>query len=145
MSLPINNPIDVGWFRKGIPIDHLGMSRRQCDCCGRVTNQEHFKVVVGSTLGLGAPVFIQTFFKRQSTKGKIGGVRGEVFQCTVCDSLWPNGPKGAELLRAADFPATGVISPTFAADYEKRVAREIEARAVHRVEPPPSKVRKLPD
>jgi len=144
VSLPEHNPIDTGWFRKGVPIDHLGVVRRKCDCCGQITSQEHFKVVAGSKIGFGAPVFIQPFMKRQSTRGKIGGVRGAIFQCTECDSLWPDGPKGEELLSAADFPTAGVVSLKFAADFEKRKARELEERLNRRSDPSPSKVRKLP-
>ena len=145
MSLPTHNPIDAGWFRKGVPLDHLGATKRYCECCGQTTAQEHFRAVAGSSFGFGSPVFVQPFVKRQSTRGKFGGVKGEIFQCTICDSLWPDGPNGERLLSAAEFPATGVISPRFVADYEKRVARELEAEEPKPRDIPPSKVRKLPN
>lgn len=145
MSLPPHNPIDAGWFRKGVPLDHLGTNQRYCECCGQPTAQEHFRAVAGSSFGLGSPVFMQPFLKRQSTRGKFGGVKGEIFQCTVCDSLWPDGASGERLLIAAEFPAAGVISPRLVADYEKRIAREIEAREAKPEDIPASKVRKIRD
>lgn len=145
MSLPGHNPIDAGWFRKGVPLDHLGTTRRYCECCGEPTTQEQFRAVAGSSFGFGSPMFVQSFVKRQSTRGKFGGVKGEISQCTVCDSLWPDGPNGERLLSAAEFPAAGVISPRFIADYEKRIAQEQEDEVSKPKNLPASKVKKLPD
>ena len=140
MSLPLHNPIDFGWFVKGIAIDHTGTVTAYCECCGDTGAQEQFKVVVGEKLGFGTPVFVRPFVKRQSTKGKIGGVRGMIMQCTTCDSLWPFDDSGRELLDAVGFIPDGMVSPTHAADHEKRLAEQPTTP----VRPtPPSKAKKL--
>ena len=127
MSLPQHNPIDFGWFNKGVALDHTSTIRFFCECCGVETSQEQFKLVVGQVLGFGTPFFVQPFMKRQSTKGKIGGTRGLITQCTVCDSLWPFDHTAQEVLAAAGISADGLISETHIADYEKRKAEESSA------------------
>jgi hypothetical protein len=124
MTLPAHNPIDAEWLVKGVPIDHLGTIRMICECCGKETAQEQFRLVVGEVIGLGTPFFIRPFMKRQSTKGKLGGVRGLITQCTVCDSLWPFDASGRAVLGAAGLIPKGMISSAHVADYEMRKARE---------------------
>jgi len=122
MALPQHNPIDFQWFVKGVPIDHT--VNAYCECCGVSRTQEQFKLLVGEKIGFGTPVFIRPFMKRQSTKGKIGGVRGLIMQCTTCDSLWPYDDSGREVLGAAGLIPNGMVSSTHVADYEKRLAKQ---------------------
>jgi len=124
MSLPTHNPIDFEWFVKGVPIDHTGTVHEYCECCGTQTTQEQFKLVVGELVGFGTPFFVRPFLKKQSTKGKLGGIRGLIMQCTVCDSLWPFDESGRTVLGAAGLIPGGMISTTHIADYEKRKAEE---------------------
>lgn len=124
MSLPTHNPIDFEWFVKGVPIDHTGTVREYCECCGTQTAQEQFKLVVGELVGFGTPFFVRPFMKKQSTKGKLGGIRGLIMQCIVCDSLWPFDESGRKVLGAAGLIPNGMISTTHIADYEKRIAKE---------------------
>lgn len=140
MSLPIHNPIDFEWFVKGVPIDHTGTVNAYCKCCGVSRTQEQFKLLVGEKIGFGTPVFIRPFMKRQSTKGKIGGVRGLIMQCTTCDSLWPYDESGREVLGAAGLIPNGMVSSTHVADYEKRLA---EQKAKSNLPTPSSKAKKL--
>jgi len=140
MALPEHNPIDFQWFVKGIPIDHTGTVNAYCECCGVSRTQEQFKLLVGEKIGFGTPVFIRPFMKRQSTKGKIGGIRGLIMQCTTCDSLWPYDDSGREVLGAAGLIPNGMVSSTHVADYEKRLAEQ----EGHSSQPSsPSKAKKL--
>lgn len=118
MSLPAHNPIDAEWFARGIPIDYLGSKKLECRACGKTTVQEGFHVVVGSAIGFGAPVFVKPFLKRSSTKGKIGGTRGNISQCTMCDSLWPMDLDGSAVLMTFGFDADGIVHP--AVNYKAR-------------------------
>ena len=140
MSLPLHNPIDFGWLVKGVPIDHTGTISAYCECCGSSTTQEQFKLVVGEILGFGTPVFIRPFVKRQSTRGKVGGTKGLIMQCTTCDSIWPFDNSGREVLDAAGLLPGGMVSTTHTAEYEKRLAEQAE-----KPESPsaPSKAKKL--
>ena len=74
MSLPQHNPIDFGWFNKGVALDHTSTIPFFCECCGKETPQEQFKLVVGQILGFGTPFFVQPFMKRQSTKGRLAAL-----------------------------------------------------------------------
>jgi len=141
MSLPQHNPIDTGWFNKGVALDHTGTIRFFCECCGHETTQEQFKLVVGELLGFGTPFFVRPFMKRQSTKGKVGGTRGLLTQCTVCDSLWPFDQSGREVFAAVGLPVEGAIASTHGADYEKRKAEE--STHVDDGSTPKSKARKI--
>ena len=140
MSLPLHNPIDFGWFVKGVALDHTGTVHAYCECCGDTRTQEQFKLLVGEKLGFGTPVFVRPFMKRQSTKGKIGGVRGLIMQCTTCDSLWPYDDSGREVLGAGGLVPDGMVSPTHYADYQKRTAEQAEKPQRPQ---PPSRAKKL--
>ena len=114
MSLPKHNPIDIEWFVRGTPVDHIGTEKRECGACGTHTTHECFRVVFGSPVGFGAPVFVKPFLKRSSTKGKIGGTRGELSQCTVCDSLWPMNLDGSSVLLKMGLDHDGAVNPLIA-------------------------------
>lgn len=146
MSLPAHNPIDAEWFARGIPIDHLGSHTQECRACGKTTVQEGFHVVVGSPVGFGAPVFVKPFLKRSSTKGKIGGTRGNISQCTVCDSLWPMDLDGSAVLLTFGFDADGIVHPAVAYKARNKAAEKAEKapRSSSSSQPKPS-VRKTRD
>jgi len=114
MSLPKHNPIDIEWFVRGTPVDHIGTEKRECRACGTHTTHECFRVVFGSPVGFGAPVFVKPFLKRSSTKEKIGGTRGELSQCTVCDSLWPMNLDGSSVLLKMGLDHDGAVNPLIA-------------------------------
>lgn len=125
MSLPAHNPIDTEWLTRGTPIDHIGTQNRDCPACGKTTTHECFHVIVGSPIGLGAPVFVKPFLKRSTTKGKIGGTRGDLSQCTACDSLWPMNLDGSAVLMKLGLDHDGVVNPAIA----YRARNEKAARA----------------
>lgn len=114
MSLPEHNPIDIEWFVRGTPVDHIATQSRHCPACGKHTVQECFHVVYGSPIGFGAPVFVKPFLKRSSTKGKVGGTRGDLSQCTVCDSLWPMNLDGSAVLVKMGLNHDGAVNPLIA-------------------------------
>lgn len=114
MSLPKHNPIDIEWFVRGTPVDHIGTQNRNCPACGKQTVHECFHVIFGSPIGFGAPVFIKPFLKKSSTKGKIGGTRGDLSMCTVCDSLWPMNRDGSAVLLKMGLDADGAVNPLIA-------------------------------
>ena len=122
MTFPSCNPIDYGWFNKGVPIDHVGTIRRDCKVCEDSTLHEHFLVVIGSAIGFGAPFFAKPFMKRTSTAGKIGGIRGHMAQCTRCNSLWPTDQAGKDALAKAGFSSDGLVALEFMAEYRNRQA-----------------------
>lgn len=143
MTLPPHNPIDFEWFARGMPIDHLGTRTLACRACGQDTMQECFKIIAGNSVGFGAPFFAKPFMKRSSTIGKVGGTRGEVSQCTVCDSLWPMTPDGAAALMKMDLPHDGLVNPNFQYEAENRAATKAESDGVwDPPDTPTSKVRK---
>ena len=143
MSLPKHNPIDIEWFVRGTPVDHIGTETRECRACGTKTTQECFRVIVGSPVGFGAPVFVKPFLKRSSTKGKIGGTRGELSQCTVCDSLWPMNLDGSAVLLKMGLDHDGAVTPLIAYHAKNEAATAAE-RGEHPASGAPyeSKVRK---
>ena len=126
MSLPKHNPIDIEWFVRGTPVDHIGTEKRECRACGTQTTQECFRVVVGSAVGFGAPVFVKPFLKRSSTRGKIGGTRGELSQCTVCDSLWPMNLDGSSVLLKMGLDHDGAVNPLIAYHAKNEAAKAAE-------------------
>lgn len=142
MALPKHNPIDLQWFARGMPIDHLGTRSLPCRACGTTTAQECFRIIVGAHVGVGAPFFVKPFTKRSSTKGKVGGVRGEVSQCTVCDSLWPIGLDGSAALMKMDLPHDGIVNPEFNFDSKNRAAINQESSGVYSPSPQASNVKK---
>lgn len=143
MSLPPHNPIDTEWLVRGTPVDHIGTQKRECRACGTQTTHECYHVIVGSPVGFGAPVFVKPFLKRSSTKGKIGGTRGDLSQCTVCDSLWPMNLDGSSVLLKLGLNHDGVVNPMIAYRAKNDAASAAERESL----PPPtdgvqSKVRK---
>ena len=125
MTLPDCNPVDYGWFAKGAAIDHLGAENYHCKVCDELTLHEKFLIVVGSPVGFGAPFFAKPFMKHSSTKGKIGGTRGQVVQCRQCNSLWAFDYEGAQALAKGGLPAE-LIAPDRANEYRNREAKESE-------------------
>jgi len=111
VGLPVHNPIDAEWLARGAPIDHIGTITLPCQTCGKETTHEHFRIIVGTYVGVGAPFFVKPFLKHVSTRGKAGGVRGEVSQCTICDGLWPTSDSGADALVKLGLPRTGLAHP----------------------------------
>lgn len=109
-SLPRTNPIDYGWFNRGTPIDWIDTVEFTCGVCSCVQPHEKFKIAVGVWYGLGAPTFVAGFTKRSSTKGKFGGKRGLVVQCTSCNSLWPFDESGSVALEKGGLPTAGLPS-----------------------------------
>lgn len=124
MAFPTCNPIDYGWFNRGVPIDHVGTISRNCPVCDRSTTHEEFLVVVGSAIGFGAPFFAKPFMKRSSTAGKIGGIRGRLAQCTTCNSLWPTDAAGADALARAGLSRDGLVAIEHMAEYRNRQAEK---------------------
>ena len=98
MALPEHNPIDAGWFGRGIPIDHRGRQEFHCTTCGHERHGERYSAILGTFVGFGAPFFVAPFVKRRSTAGKAGGDRVEVIQCMVCDRLQPLDSASGEAL-----------------------------------------------
>jgi len=143
MGLPIHNPIDSGWISKGSPIDHLGSVDFHCDACGKESRHEKYLLLAGKYIGMGAPFFAQPFMKRASTKGKAGGTKGAIVQCTKCDSLWSFDESGEIVLSMLGMPAAGMPSPTHVADYEKNTARRNGAVSESPQLDPPTKAKKL--
>ena len=143
MSLPAVNPIDSGWFRRGTPIDHLGTVTVDCRACGSKQRAERYKVILGSSGGLGAPVFVAPFLKRRSTVGKIGGSRGTFSQCTKCRSLWPDDDQARQALARNGSDVDGLVAPAVAYEMLNREAAAAESRATAEL-PGASKIRKLP-
>jgi hypothetical protein len=143
MSLPKHNPIDIEWFVRGTPVDHIGTQSRNCPACGKQTVHECFHVVYGSPIGFGAPVFVKPFLKKSSTKGKIGGTRGELSQCTVCDSLWPMNLDGSSVLMKMGLNHEGAVNPLIAYQAKNDAARAAEDEGSTSTDgTPQSKVRK---
>ena len=126
MSLPACNPIDYGWFSRGLPIDHQGTVHLECKVCNSNTKHEKFYIVVGSSVGIGAPFFAKPFLKRSSTTGKLGGVRGTVAQCTSCNSIWPFDKAGGDALARAGLSRDGEVSLERMNEYRNRLAEEEE-------------------
>ena len=143
MGLPIHNPIDSGWIAKGAPIDHLGSVNFHCDACGKESRHEKFLLLAGKFIGVGAPFFAQPFMKRASTKGKAGGTKGHIVQCTICDSLWSFDESGETVLSMLGLPAAGLPSPTHMADYERNTARPNTPEPNSPQFDPPNKAKKL--
>ena len=143
MGLPIHNPIDSGWIAKGAPIDHLGSVDFHCDACGEQSRHEKFLLLAGRFIGVGAPFFAQPFMKRASTKGKAGGTKGNIVQCTQCDSLWSFDESGETVLSMLGFPAAGLPSPTHLAAYERNTARQNTPNPKSLENDPPTKAKKL--
>lgn len=143
MTFPTCNPVDYGWFTKSVPIDHIGTIRRDCDVCEKSTTHEEFLVVIGSNIGFGAPFFAKPFMKRTTTAGKIGGIRGRLAQCTICNSLWPTDQAGSNALAKVGFSKDGLVGLEYMAEYRNRQAegRKIEKEIqTERARPiPPSK------
>lgn len=134
MTLPAHNPIDLNWFPRGTPLDYLGTQSRMCTGCGKTTQQECFRVIVGSTIGFGAPFFVKPFLKKSSTAGKMGGTKGEISQCTICDSLWALNNDGKAVFVALGLDSQGVLNPSFAFEAKNQEAIREEASTF----PPPS-------
>lgn len=129
-----------------MPIDHLDTKTLPCRACGQDTMQECFKIIAGNYGGFGAPFFAKPFTKRSSTSGKLGGTRGEVSQCTVCDSLWPMTPDGAAALMKMGLPHDGLVNPDFQYEAQNRAAAREESEGVWSPpDEPTSKVRKTRD
>ena len=138
MTLPACNPIDYGWFAKGAAIDHVGTIDYECKVCDRTTKSEKFFIVVGSQVGFGVPFFAAPFVKHTSTKGKIGGKRGNVVQCRECNSLWSFDQSGAEALAKGGLPSE-LIALDKANEYRNRLAKKIEDEGEAVTPPPPSR------
>lgn len=146
MSLPAHNPIDNEWLTRGTPIDHLGTLQRFCEACQKRTNQECYHVIVGSTLGFGAPYFVKPFLKRSTTKAKIGGTRGNIAQCTNCDSLWALDTSGSDVFLKLGLNPKGEIHPSIAIEANNRIAVKKEADLSRSLHPQPeSRVSKKRD
>jgi hypothetical protein len=143
MGLPIHNPIDSGWIAKGAPIDHLGSINFHCDACGKESRHEKFLLLAGKFIGVGAPFFAQPFMKRASTKGKAGGTKGHIVQCTQCDSLWSFDESGETVLSMLGLPPAGLPSPTHLAEYERNTARRSSPEPKSPQFDPPTKAKKL--
>lgn len=143
MPLPAVNPIDSGWLSRGTPIDHLGTVTIRCRACGSDRRAERFKVILGSSGGVGAPFFVAPFLKRRSTAGKIGGNRGQFSQCMTCKSLWPDDDEARQTLARSGLDPSGLVSDAVAYEMLNR-----EAAAQEQAErgglPGGSKIRKLP-
>jgi len=146
MPLPAHNPIDTEWFTRGTPLDHIGTQTLNCKACAKSTIHECFRVVVGSTIGIGAPFFVKPFMKRASTTGKVGGTRGEVSQCTACDSLWPMNHDGKAVFLAIGFDPEGMVNPSIAYEAQNRQAEQQEQSSTAQTwDPPESRVKKTRD
>jgi hypothetical protein len=68
-------------------MSHLRTETSQCVECQRETEHDHFELIVGDYVGVGAPWFVALFLKRSSTKGKIphsSAIKGRVSQCSEC-------------------------------------------------------------
>lgn len=129
MTLPACNPIDYGWFSKGAAIDHVGTQNHLCKVCDSSTLHEKFVILVGSPVGFGAPFFAKPFMKHSSTKGKIGGTRGQVVQCRQCNSLWAFDQEGVQALAKAGLPSE-LIALDRANEYRNRLAKKVEDNEV---------------
>ena len=134
MTLPACNPIDYGWFSKGAAIDHVGTQNHLCKVCDGSTLHEKFVILVGSPVGFGAPFFAKPFMKHSSTKGKIGGTRGQVVQCRQCNSLWAFDQEGVQALAKAGLPSE-LIALDRANEYRNRLAKKVEEDEVDTAPP----------
>lgn len=122
MSLPAHNPIDAEWLVRGAPVDHCGSEHRPCSGCVAETPHELFIVMAGYTAGFGAPFFAKPFMKKASTRGKLGGTKGKVAQCTRCDSIWPVDNGGSDVLEAIGVGRDGAVHPSQVLDAANRAA-----------------------
>jgi len=125
MALPTCNPIDYGWFSQGAALDHEGTIKNFCKVCDLDKNHEKFIILVGSSVGFGAPFFAKPFIKHSSTKGKLGGTKGRVIQCTGCNSLYAFDQDGVQALAKAGLPAE-LIALERANEFRNREAKKIE-------------------
>jgi hypothetical protein len=125
MSLPACNPIDYEWLARGFPIDHVGTLNYSCKICDASTPHEKFLILSGKYVGFGAPFFVKPFQKHCSTKGKVGGIRGHVVQCTQCNSLWAFDQEGVEALAAVGL-GPELIAVERANEYGKWLAKQVE-------------------
>jgi len=129
MGLPEINPIDHGWLGRGTPIDHLGTVNAECEICMQQTTTDHYRIILGTSGGLGAPFFVSPFLKRRSTSGKIGGHKGNFSMCRICKSLLPLDESAENALVKFGLPLSGLIDATHRATVEQRSAEQAE-RAV---------------
>ena len=146
MAFPKVNPIDAGWLPRNIAIDHLGTTSIDCPVCDSNTRAEEFLVLVGSTIGFGAPFFVAPFLKRRSTAGKIGGTRVLVNQCCSCTSMFPADQSAMQWF-ASNGAADGVMSDASALKMANNRLGEAERLQAHS-EPPgdaPTRARKIVD
>lgn len=125
MALPTCNPIDYGWFSQGAALDHEGSLRSFCKVCDTERNHEKFLILVGYSVGFGAPFFAKPFLKHSSTKGKLGGTRGRVIQCTGCNSLFAYDQDGVQALAKAGLPSE-LIALEHTNEFRNREAKKIE-------------------
>lgn len=75
-------------MRKGAAVDHLGRYRAHCPRDEQETVQDEYRVIMGRSIGFGAPFFVRPFLKRQSTKGKVGA-RSVWTVCSECGAMLP--------------------------------------------------------
>lgn len=125
MTLPTCNPIDYPWLARGFPIDHVGTQDYFCKVCDASTIHEKFYILSGRYGGFGVPYFVKPFLKHCSTKGKVGGTRGHVVQCTQCNSLWAFDQEGVQALAVLGL-APELIAIERANEYRDRLAKQVK-------------------
>jgi hypothetical protein len=85
---PQVNPITEGWFGRGTPLDHLGVSVEPCSVCDELTDQDRYRAMLSRHIGVGLPFFLGPLATRASTRGKVGR-RSLWSQCQRCRSVFP--------------------------------------------------------
>ena len=151
-KLPTPNPIDSGYMGRGQCVDHLGSTTIDCKACGSQQRAERYKVILGPTVGFGAPFFVKPFVHHSSTKGKLGS-KGTFALCCKCLGFWPEDEGARKLLSNEGRDPDGIVPDHMVYEMLNRAAEELEESATEpeaaETEPgsvglsPTSKARKL--
>jgi len=137
---------------RGQCVDHLGSTTIDCKACGSQQRAERYKVILGPTVGFGAPFFVKPFLHRSSTKGMTGR-KGIFALCCRCQSFWSEDEGARESLVLQGDDPDGIIAEHMRYEMLNRAAEGLEEPATEpggtETEPgavglsPTSRVRKL--
>ena len=126
--LPTPNPIDSGYMGRGQCVDHLGSTTIDCKACGSQQRAERYKVILGPTVGFGAPFFVKPFLHRSSTKGMTGR-KGIFALCCRCQSFWSEDEGARESLVLQGDDPDGIIAEHMRYEMLNRAAEGLEKPA----------------
>ena len=126
--LPTPNPIDSGYMGRGQCVDHLGSTTIDCKACGSQQRAERYKVILGPTVGFGAPFFVKPFLHRSSTKGMTGR-QGIFALCCRCQSFWSEDEGARESLVLQGDDPDGIIAEHMRYEMLNRAAEGLEEPA----------------